>query len=214
MSKVVGTVQAIMSSPGRSATFWRFSVDGDKRSFGLGTKEPKFTRGSLVSFIAVKSEKGFWEVDGQVELLQELPPNPPNSPASTGVGANAAAYSPNVAGRSGQGNAGRNGAMSKDDYWSNREARDVEKDKTIQLQSCRNSAIEVVKILVQGSSPDERHIKLPAQGKRYDFILSLVDEITQRFVDANDGKKETSEAATVEVVEPGKTGTNDEDIWK
>jgi hypothetical protein len=201
MSKVVGTVQAVMSSAGRSQTFWRFSVDGDKRSFGLGSREPKFTRGSLVSFVAMKSEKGFWEVDGEVELLQELPPSPP-----PGVAARVGAIT------TGTTSSGVRSTVSKDDYWKNREDRDVEKDKTIQLQSCRNSAIELVKVLLSRTG-DDALIALPAAKKRYDFILNLVDELTQKFVDANDGKKEP-EAATVDVVETPKTGTDNEDIWQ
>lgn len=161
MSRVQGTVASILTSNGKNGTtFYRFTVDGDQRQFGLGAKQPQFTRGQMVSFVTNKTERGFWEVEGNVETLAQSSPTILNTTTPS-----------------------RN--TSKDDYWTAKEARDIEKDKIIQLQSCRNSAIETVKLLL-----DKEAIKVPAANKRYDFILSLIDEVTQHYVAKNDGRNQ------------------------
>jgi hypothetical protein len=67
--------------------------------------------------------------------------------------------------------------MSKDDYWKRREERDLETQKRIQLQSARNSAIAAAEVIVNTGA-----IKLPAQqNKKYDSVLSLIDEITAKY---------------------------------
>lgn len=163
MSRVQGTVASILTSNGKNGTtFYRFTVDGDQRQFGLGAKQPQFTRGQMVSFITNKTERGFWEVEGNVETLSQTQ----TTTFSVAPTTNSSTY-------------------SKDDYWKAKEERDIEKDKVIQLQSCRNSAIETVKLLL-----DKEAIKVPAANKRYDFILSLIDEVTQHYVAKNDGRNQ------------------------
>jgi hypothetical protein len=196
MSKVVGTVSAILSSTAKNGTkYWRFQVSEEKRSFGVGTIAPKFATGDLVSFTVQKNDNGFWDAVGEVEKVQ-------GNPTAAGYAANPRGTAPSGA---------RATTLSKDDYWANREQRDVDTQKRIELQSCRNSAIEVVKVMltpVEGELPIG---KLPAKNKRYDFILALVDEITHRFIDANAGKKSNpAEAPTDEQAEIAAQG----DVWQ
>jgi hypothetical protein len=60
------------------------------------------------------------------------------------------------------------------------------KDKVIELQSCRNSAIALLDILVKNSM-----VKLPTKkDEQYDAALDLVDELVGRYVEQNDRVRE------------------------
>jgi len=65
----------------------------------------------------------------------------------------------------------------KDQYWADKEKRDVETQKAIQLQSSRNSAIALLGVLLSNGA-----VALPTtKGKAYDAALGLLDELTEKF---------------------------------
>lgn len=69
------------------------------------------------------------------------------------------------------------GGMSKDDYWSRKEERDLEVQKAIQYQASRNAAIAVLDVMLKAGA-----VKLPSkQADQYDAVLAVVDEITAHF---------------------------------
>ena len=75
---------------------------------------------------------------------------------------------------------------AKADGWAAKQAADEARQKIIQIQSSRNSAIEVVKIIVQAGA-----LKLPTkQADQVDVILALVDELTDKY------NKDTSDLAS------------------
>lgn len=86
--------------------------------------------------------------------------------------------------RPAQGGGGRSAAgggfsagAGKDQYWADKEKRDIETQKAIQLQSSRNSAIALLGVLLSSGAAT-----LPAaKGKAYDAALALVDELTEKF---------------------------------
>jgi hypothetical protein len=68
---------------------------------------------------------------------------------------------------------------SKDDYWTKKAEDDKSRQKVIEYQAARNSAIEVVGILLANDA-----VAIPAQkAKKLDAVLALVDTITDRFVE-------------------------------
>lgn len=98
----------------------------------------------------------------------------------------------NSSGRGGNGGAGRgnnsnagSGGMNKDEYWANKEARDLEKDAyfkekddIIAHQACQNTAIAFVKLAL-----DAGVVALPTKGtkgEKYDALIALVDEEAER----------------------------------
>lgn len=65
--------------------------------------------------------------------------------------------------------------QSKEDYWAL-------KDKVIERQSCRNSAIALTELLLaQGAVPTAKK-----KEEHYGVILALVEELTDKFVQDND----------------------------
>lgn len=73
--------------------------------------------------------------------------------------------------------------LTKDDYWNRREERDIQTQARIELQSCRNSALELVKLMLQADA-------LPVPTKKADreaFLAEAVEHYTQEFLKANAG---------------------------
>lgn len=64
------------------------------------------------------------------------------------------------------------------EYWAT-------KDKIIELQACRNTAIELTKVLL-----DKEAVKIPAKADKYQIITELVNKLTQEFVSANQAIRE------------------------
>lgn len=92
------------------------------------------------------------------------------------------------------------GQMSKDDYWRNREARDLVTQDVIALQSCRNSAIALATLLLSNT---EFGVPLPKKiPEREAFVVALVDKYTEDFRNKNKGqdkKNETTSSASDEL---------------
>ena len=109
------------------------------------------------------------------------------------------------------------GATSQQEYWAAREARDVETQKRIELQSCRNSALELVKLLL---AETVGAVKLP--GKQADKALAveeLVAHYTKVFLDENKTGVQPKDEVVPEAAEPAVASEpkqeekNDDDNW-
>lgn len=85
---------------------------------------------------------------------------------------------------------GSGGNNAKSNYWDKREEREIQKGEEIKHQGCRNSAIEAAK-----AAHELGLVKVPQkQADKLDAFLSLVDELTDRFIQqsedfAKNGKK-------------------------
>lgn len=78
-------------------------------------------------------------------------------------------------GRSSGGSSG--GGISKDDYWSRKEERDIVVQQHIQYQASRNAAIAALESMLRVEA-----VKLPAkQADKYDAYLALLDTLTEQF---------------------------------
>lgn len=75
----------------------------------------------------------------------------------------------------------------KDQYWKDREARDIEKDEIIQRQACQNTAIACINMMLTHGA-----IALPkAVSDKYDAILDLVDTEAERLYAKHHGEEYT-----------------------
>ncbi len=70
---------------------------------------------------------------------------------------------------------------SKDDYWERKEVRDVETQKRIETQSCRNSALQFIDILIKTEA-----VKVPAKNK-VEFFEELLEHYMSEFQQRNSG---------------------------
>lgn len=192
-----GVISKVHSRPTAWGPMFSFQINGSQDYFGTG-KTPPPDVGTMIVFDVSTNNKGY----KSAENVQTIKAGAP----ATGV---------SVAGMAIP-------EMSKDDYWRNKEKRDIEdkaerikrddaKQAVIELQSCRNSAIEFVKLLITPVGNGEVGLKLPAQAKREEFLFELVNKYTSDFLAANKGPGDESQYQT-----QGSTpenSTDDPTIW-
>lgn len=179
-----GVVARIYSKEFGDSTAWSFTLRGDRTFYRLGNKKPAFSEGDSIQF--------------EVEMK--------------GQNAYARGVSQWSSGNVEQGTpvATISAPRTADDFWRRKEQRDIETQKRIELQSCRNSAIEMVALIVKAEA-----LKLPAKAQdKAPVIEELVQHYTQFFLDRNAGKepveKIDTEAAVEAVVETKKEDNNDD----
>jgi hypothetical protein len=165
-----GTVSNISSfdyqdpRSGKTSKLWSFQLNGDKGIFfRTGSDTPKFEKGDFVNFNGEAGKGNSVKVD--VKSIQAKKGDAET--ASNGVG--------NLQ------STGR--GVSKDDYWTQREVRDVATQRRIERQSCRNSALEFMKILL-----DKGEVKLPAKNK-VEALEAMLTHYQEVFLKDNAGEK-------------------------
>lgn len=179
MADVYGTVQRLTSRKAGRGYAHNVQMD-DGQWYGHGFKQPNFGEGAEISFDV--------EYNGQyaniiVESVQVMSPGQPAQQQQGGNNwqGNGNYRSNNGGGQRSSANRTKSmGGLSKDDYWKNREKRDIIVQKQIQYQSARNSAIEVIKAGIDAGA-----ISLPAaKAKAFDALRALVDEVTDEYNEA------------------------------
>lgn len=123
-----GVIQRKFANPVRGNTLYSFSLKGTDGFFNTNRTEIPFSEGTAISFDAVQAAKpGNFNVDvATVKQTAEVPVQSYNAPFGQ---------------RTGGAVRSAGGPMNKDQYWDRKDARDIENQKVIALQSCRNSAI-------------------------------------------------------------------------
>lgn len=140
-----GVVKKIDSRTGAYGTMYNVQVDN--QWYGFGKYAPKFKEGDTISFES--TQKGnFKNIDPKTVELATAAPKA------------ASVSSP---------------AVGKDDYWKDKEQRDIATQRSIQLQASRNSAIALVVPLAAAGL-----ITLPAKDK-FTAVKALVSELTDEF---------------------------------
>lgn len=100
-------------------------VDTDGQWYGNGFDRPDFSKGDTIQFNFERNGKYLNVVSGSVEVISRSEEAPaPKKATSSNV-------------------------MTKDDYWSRKEADDQKKQREIRYQASRNAAIEFVRLAVE-----------------------------------------------------------------
>ena len=142
-------------------------------------KDPASLKGKVVSFEGTQRGTRSVEVDEEsLEIAEDSAPI---------TNANVRKFVP----RRGAARATSSG-LTKDQFWENKEKRDVEKDRRIELQSCRNSATAFVDLLFKLGAVDLTKIKVAA---KVEFIEKLVAHYQEQFVAENNNLQTTSTSA-------------------
>jgi hypothetical protein len=183
--------------------------------YSNGAKVPP-EAGTLVEFAAEQNDKGFWNVTkAGIKVIQAQEPT--NNVAAAAVSAS------------------RNSTMSKDDYWGNKEKRDLEWQNyqrtqvqpVIQQQAARNAAIEFVKLLCTPLPSEDKDgnikmlpaLKLPAAvTKREQVLFEAVKKYTQEFVQENSSEKNNKneqlpDAETPSPAKDSESVSTDDSAW-
>lgn len=150
-----------------------FTLKGVDGFFNCNTTNPNVNKGDFISFDAEQDDKGNYSV-------------------------NVSSIS-----RSSSSNVGRSNrtpvTTSKDQYWEDREKRDINTQKIIQLQASRNAAIALASAVLQaGAVPGYGKAK---ESEKSEVIMAYVDYLTEHFQDQVAQFKD-SNTENVEVKQP------------
>lgn len=190
------TVNRITERPGQYGTMYSFQGN-DGNWYSLGKKAPP-PQGSLVDVEFEIDAKGYNKVKNVLVKQAGSPQGLSNVASITRPAPSSGATSyarPAVA------------ANAKDDYWNRKEERDIETQKRIELQSCRNSALALIDAMIKTESLP----KLPAQAKREAFLIELLSRYTQQFIAENAGKPATTDAP--QAVDTDETVSSESAEW-
>lgn len=146
---ITGIVQKISQKDTAVGVMYNAQING--QWYGYGSKVPNFKEGDSISF-DVQTKGQYSNIIAKTVEINAKPTNVVAAvPAASG--------------------------NSKDEYWSNKEAKDLGVQRAIQQQSARNAAIAfVIPLAVAGV------IKLPAKAEdKFSAVASLVDEFTDRY---------------------------------
>ena len=122
MPTMQGTVKWVGSKTIRNSQLWSFSLNESQDFFRTGFDQPSIARGDAIMFDYEVNQYG-----NQVKAKAIRVIDAPKAVAQTGAGAGR----PDV---------------GKDQYWKNKEDKDVIKDAAIQFLSCTNTAVSVLKL--------------------------------------------------------------------
>lgn len=188
-------------------TLWSFQIEGSRRWFRLGRVEPEFQEGDNIGF--ENDEKGNVDVDTIV-----FDPEPKRTARGSGGGRSGdrsrgrSGGSRNAAGggrtRSQGGGSAEAGGVTRDGYWANKEARDLEREKRYQevdvprmsLPSAREAAIKVTELALANGAVS---LGTKKAAEKLDTLVGIVDELTDKFfADNMNAHNRLKEAATGE----------------
>lgn len=170
-----GVVSSVSPFEFNGNTLWSFQLNNDRSYYRCGKVKPKIEVGQYIIFEGTPGNKqGSVNADTksiQVKSVEE---------ESSGIDL----YKAKASGA----------AKSKDDFWERKETRDIATQKRIEIQSCRNSAIEFVKILFS-----QEAVKVPAkQAEKVPFIEELLAHYQEQFLKENSGEKTELVEATAD----------------
>lgn len=141
-----------------------YSLLVDETWYGAGKSAPQCKKDDVISFI--------YTMNGKYSNID---------PASIKVEESTVSQGKSVASAAGG---------NKNDYWENRFAFDVEKEKAYRFRAHRATAVNVAELMIE-----QGIVSLPTKkADQYDAVLALIDELTTHYVEA-DGPKKTVDVA-------------------
>lgn len=163
-----GVVKDVIAKPWKDKTLYSFKLS-DGNYYSTGVKSPPST-GSSIKFEYSTNSRGYKDVIGTSIVNWQ----------SAGVHDVAVA-----------GNVARSKGLTKDDYWEQKAQRDVETQKRIEIQSCRNSAIAFIAATVAAGA-----VKLPAkESDKLGVLEEFLTKYTNKYLEENKGAPKTTEAS-------------------
>lgn len=151
---IKGTVEKVFEKNlkgGKKAYSIKLDTTGDTW-YGNGFRKPICVEGDYVSFEAVKNERGYWNVDGDIIKLEK--PQAATSGSTPGAAAG-----------------------SRDGYWAAKELRDVDNDLRYNYRFAVAHAAEVATTLLQaGLLPHTTKSGKKSAPVAYDDVMIFIEE--------------------------------------
>lgn len=146
----------------QGATLWSFQLEGNNKYYRTGKVRPTFSDGDSIEFTV--NDKGYIDLNSVTYVTQErAKPSPKKVSTSVAPRAN-----------------------SKDSYWADKEARDIEKDvryQNVDVPRMTMSASLNVAASVVNSALERDAIGFgnTAKSKRLEMLGDFVEELANRF---------------------------------
>lgn len=159
--KLIGVVKWAGGKDIKGRTYFSFNLVDIDGFFRCGTNDPKVSAGDTVSFAYEIDPKWGNQVDTKsIEVVDSAPTTTTKTPAAGGK------------------------AVGRDEYWANKEAADVDRQKIISLQAATNIATNIVTAALAAEV-----LALPAKkAEKFDALLAMVntvaDSLVVRYVNA------------------------------
>ena len=156
MNEVIGVVAKVHSKQLASGTYWSFVLDGDDQWYRHGRDKPAFDAGYKIKFTPTQDKYGVHADPKGVEFKEgEAPPQ--REKAASG-GGNKSDY------------------QQRQQYWEDKEQRDIVNQKRISYQAATNTAIALVELALKTEA-----IKLPAtKNKAFPALQEIVGNEADR----------------------------------
>lgn len=160
---------------------YSFKIDGDNKWYSTKFDVPSFKEGDFIQFSWVEEKRGeytnFVVNNNEVSILEK--PKKDNSSSSAGA-----------TGSSG----------TRETYWTNKEERDIIKDKKLQWQGSRSNAVDVVLFAITNGYLEVKGKK----GEQLDLLLGYVEQVTNKFYNDQERIALAETLAELEEIEMGK----------
>ena len=138
----------------KGRTYFSFNLVDVDDFFRCGTNDPKVNKGDSISFEYEIDPKWGNQVDTKSVKVSDSAPKQKSaaSPSGSGIG--------------------------RDEYWANKEAADVDRQKIISLQAATNIATNIVVAALQAEV-----LPLPAKkAEKFDALLAMVEQVADDLV--------------------------------
>lgn len=226
MNTAVGTVATVSEKEwfdkrnNEDILLYSFQLQGDKKWYRTGTVRPEdynIVEGSAVKF-DFDPRSGNVVLDSVDDNVQEEVAAAP--PARRATGARQGSYGKSSGGSRGNAPARTSaprsgGGNSRDDYWKDKETRDLEREQRYQavveprmiVMAAQERAVIAVSAAL---AHDCLSFGSTTKGKKFDMLLDFVDEATAHFV------RQAVNAGTVvedAIGVPGAVSSDDEGGW-
>lgn len=164
MPQAKGQVKFIKENQTKYGSMFGVALTSGKDYYGFGKVKPAFSEGDYVAFMYETNDRGF--LDAVPETVKVKKGELPAKKAYQGGGS----------------------GSSRDKYWEDKEARDIETQKRITYQSAKNNAVSIVELALANGA-----LSLGAKkSEAFDNLLAVINKVTL------DTYQEYTEAPSIE----------------
>jgi hypothetical protein len=179
-----GRIQYLNEKPFGNKTLYSFKLFDDETLYMCGDRPPPAKKGDFVTFDYKENQKGQSIVDPKTIKAKE----------AEVVQANTYKVS---------------GGAQKEGYWQDRQKSDDARQKKIEWQAARNSAIAAVDVILKNGA-----LKMPAKEKdKYEAVMALIGDITATFYTQTQNGGSTEKEVLPTTVETEQDEPKMEDGW-